>query len=121
MIWKQATRRDELNPSQLASQLFRRVFEVWITVVGFVVRRDLMRRAVFGFVEIELAARLINDRRFVFRPTWVREPDLFSFLVREWLCIGNPAALGIEIRDVKRASGNSSFEPRITIKRFLSL
>ena len=75
-----------------------------------------MRRAIFRFVEIELAARLINDRRFVFRPTWVREPDLFSFLVRERLCIGNPAAPGIEIRDVKRASGNSSFEPPLELE-----
>ena len=75
-----------------------------------------MRRTVFKFVEIELAACLINDRGFVFRPTWVRKPDRFSVLVRQRLCIGDLAALGIEIRDVKRASGNSSFEPTLELE-----
>ena len=89
---------------------------MWISIIGFVVRGDFLSRAVFRFVEIELAACLINDRGFVFRPTWVGKPDRFSVLVCERLCIGDLAALGIEIGDVKRASGNSSFEPMLELE-----
>ena len=38
------------------------------------------------------------------------EPDWFALLVCKWLGVGNLAALGIKIRDVKRASGNLSLE-----------
>ena len=87
-----------------------------VPIVCLVVRRDLMRRAVFRFVKIEFTASVINDRRFVFRPTRVRKPDLFFFLVRQRLGIGDLAALDIEIRDVKRASGNSSFESALKLE-----
>jgi len=53
---------------------------------------------------------MIDDTGLVPSPTWVGEPDRFALLVCKWLGVGNLAALGIKIRDVKRASGNLSLE-----------
>ena len=81
-----------------------------IAIVGLVICRHLTSRSVGESIKPKFAARVIHDRSFILRPSWVGKPDRLALLVCKGLRVTDEPLVRIKVGKIERPARHLALE-----------